>query len=103
MPKVTVEKIDKSVVFHVEGEIEIESSNDFKQLIRRNMEDSEFDEIIVDMENVEYIDSSGLGAIIAIAKDCRMKAAKLKLINVPDIVYNILKLTRLDLIIDVER
>jgi anti-anti-sigma factor len=103
MAKLQVEKTDKVIVFHAEGEIEIETSQDFKHFIRKHLESGRFDTVIIDLEKVDYIDSSGLGAIIAIAKDCRINASKLKLINVPDIVFNVLKLTRLDMIIDIER
>ena len=103
MAKLTMEKIENSIIFHAEGEIEIETSGDFKRFIRERLKDTNFDTVIIDLKNVDYIDSSGLGSIIAIAKDCRINASKLKLVNVPDIVYNVLKLTRLDMIIDVER
>ncbi len=97
------EIIDKDIIFYLEGEVDIENSNNFKNFVRDKLKDKNFDLVIIDMKKVDYVDSSGLGSLIAIAKDCRMNASKLKLINVPDIVFNILKLTRLDLIFDVER
>jgi anti-sigma B factor antagonist len=103
MAELKVEKTDEALIFHAEGEIEIETSSNFKSFIREQLQSEKFDTVIVDLEKVTYIDSSGLGAIIAIAKDCRINASKLKLINVPDIVFHVLKLTRLDMIIDIER
>jgi anti-sigma B factor antagonist len=103
MLKMEARQKDKSVVFLLQGDLDIESSNDFKNFVREKLKNHSYDEVLINLEKVEYIDSSGLGSLIAISKDCRLNASKLKLINVPNIVFNILKLTRLDLIIEVER
>jgi anti-sigma B factor antagonist len=103
MLKMETQENAKNVVFLLQGDLDIESSIDFKNFVREKLKINHYDEVLIDLKEVEYIDSSGLGSLIAVAKDCRLNASKLKLINVPDIVYNVLKLTRLDLIIDVER
>jgi anti-sigma B factor antagonist len=103
MLKMETQENAKNVVFLLQGDLDIESSIDFKNFVREKLKINHYDEVLIDLKEVEYIDSSGLGSLIAVAKDCRSNASKLKLINVPDIVYNVLKLTRLDLIIDVER
>lgn len=58
------------------------------------------DEIIIDMANCEFIDSSGLGAIMSIKKHTK-DACALKLCNVGPSVMDVLKLTHMNRILDV--
>ena len=58
-------------------------------------------EIILDFSATNFIDSSGIGALVICHKLCQSKEAKLKLINVPPQVMMALSLTELDKVFDI--
>ena len=60
-------------------------------------------EIILDFSATNFIDSSGIGALVICHKLCQSKEAKLKLINVPPQVRMALSLTELDKVFDIEQ
>ena len=58
---------DNILVFLPEGDMDIHTSPDFKDEVIRFYEQRKTD-ILIDGEKLEYIDSTGLGALISILK-----------------------------------
>jgi anti-anti-sigma factor len=54
------------------------------------------DRIVVDFSQVVFIDSSGLGALIAGLKATRQAGGDLRIAHVPEQVMTVLRLTNLD-------
>jgi anti-anti-sigma factor len=54
------------------------------------------DRIVVDFSDVVFIDSSGLGALIAGLKATRQAGGDLRIAHVPEQVMTVLRLTNLD-------
>jgi len=52
--------------------------------------------IVVDMAATEFVDSSGLGALIGALKSARLAGGDLRIAAVPDGVRTVLRLTNLD-------
>ncbi len=52
--------------------------------------------VILDMEGVEAIDSSGLGTILFLAKKCRALGSDLKIVSVPPGVKRVLEIVKFD-------
>ena len=68
-------------------------------LLRRAVEDLIGDgtaRVVVDLSRTEFIDSSGLGALIGGLKRTRVAGGDLRLAAVPDAVRSVLRLTNLD-------
>jgi len=57
--------------------------------------------IVLDLKNVLTINSAGLGIIIGILKRTQEAGGDLKVINVNEKILNIIKITKLNLIIDI--
>ncbi|WP_099156468.1 STAS domain-containing protein [Virgibacillus ndiopensis] len=55
----------------------------------------------VDLEDVNYMDSTGLGIFISALKSSKENNSQLKLINLQDRVYRLFKITGLNEIIDI--
>ena len=51
--------------------------------------------IIIDMKEVEWVNSSGLGILIGAITTLKNNDGKLSLTNISDRVYNLLKITKL--------
>lgn len=58
--------------------------------------------IIVDLDKVNYMDSTGLGVFISALKSSKEHASSFKLINLQERVYRLFEITSLDSIIEIE-
>ncbi|MBU5595712.1 STAS domain-containing protein [Amphibacillus sp. MSJ-3] len=59
-------------------------------------------EVIVDLENVDYMDSTGLGVFISALKSSKEHASSLKLVHLQERVSRLFKITSLDTIISID-
>ncbi|MGB3786825.1 MAG: anti-sigma factor antagonist [Phormidesmis sp.] len=59
-------------------------------------------EIVLDFTDTQFIDSSGIGALVICHKLCQSKSAQLRLVNVPPQVMMALSLTELDKVFSIE-
>ncbi|BAM46484.1 MAG: STAS domain-containing protein [Amphibacillus sp.] len=59
-------------------------------------------EVIVDLENVKYMDSTGLGVFISALKSSKEHNSSFKLINLQERVERLFKITSLDKIMTIE-
>ena len=66
----------------------------FKDEVRKLAEDAP-ERVVLDLKNVKFIDSSGIGSIVAIMK-LITDEHKLELAHLSDFVKSVFKLTRLD-------
>lgn len=57
--------------------------------------------ILVDMKDVSTIDSSGVGELVGCYTTATHKGAKLKLMNLPDKIHDVLTVTQLITVFDV--
>jgi anti-anti-sigma factor len=56
--------------------------------------------IVLDLEATEFVDSSGLGAVIGGLKRARVAGGDLRIAAVPEAVRTVLRLTNLDRVLD---
>lgn len=82
-------------IFKPKGDLDIYTSSQFKEEILKNFNENESD-IIIDGENLEYIDSTGLGALISILKSVKEKEIKIYIENVKPNIRKIFDITNLD-------
>ncbi|NUN65255.1 STAS domain-containing protein [Pseudanabaena biceps] len=63
--------------------------------------DTGIETILIDFANITFMDSSGLGAIVAILQRVRTKGANLYLCSLNDQVKMIMELTKMDKVFDI--
>jgi len=93
----STESVDYStVIFRVDmgKKVDIENSNDL-WIFFKTLADGGAKKFIVDMKNLEYIDSSGIGVIINTAKLIRPKKGDVAIINVSQSIRDIFKVINL--------
>src|SRR5258707_1098734 len=83
---------NQATVFQVTGEINISTSPDFK----KNFEKIPSLKIIIDLEKVGYIDSSGLATLVEILKKSKSQGGQLALSGMSDKVKSLFEITKLD-------
>jgi anti-sigma B factor antagonist len=96
-----LEKINGySVLSFQEERIDAHNSGELKKAILHIIEQGEVN-IIVQLERVRFIDSSGLGALLSGHKNAAAKSGKLALSNLQPQVLSMFELTRLNRIFEI--
>jgi anti-sigma B factor antagonist len=83
------------VVIEVEGQLIVGNRQELKQKV---LDESEAGarKILVDFAKTAYIDSSGLGVLVSLAKRLRELGGDLRLANLNDDLQTLFELTKLD-------
>jgi len=74
---------------------------EIKKQLNELIDQNDYLSIIVDMSNIEIIDSTGLGTLISIYNHSRNKNCKLKFYNLSQAVNNVITMTRINQILDI--
>ena len=85
-------QVEEIAVYHVNGEINISTSPDLK----KQFEKQPSKKIIVNLEKVTYIDSSGLATLVEMLKKTRSQGGALGLAGMSDKVKSLFEITKLD-------
>lgn len=91
---------DNVVVIKVAGRIDSHSVQRLRQQLAYSA-DGQQNNIVLDLAGVDFIDSSGLAAIVHGMKQCRAVGGDLRLCKPPQAVRMVLELTRLDKALDI--
>ncbi|HAN09294.1 MAG TPA: anti-sigma factor antagonist [Clostridiales bacterium] len=86
---------------HISGEIDIYNSNELREHLISLVEKSK-NNIHMNFRNLEYIDSTGLGALVSVQKKVKEYNGCITLKNLNPNVYKLFKMTSLDKIFVIE-
>ncbi len=87
--------IGEHKVISVSGEVDLYNVSELKKALF-SVTDGSYSSVVIDLKDVNYMDSSGIGALVAGQKKMRAHNGKFALVNIHDDVLNILKLATLD-------
>ncbi len=90
---------DDITLLRITGDLDMYTLPKAKSVINELMENERF-KLLIDLRNIDYIDSSGLGFFIGTLKKLKEKGGDLKLINLNNYIQGIFKLINLNYIID---
>ena len=96
--KISIEK--NTVIAELEKQVVIGNSTKVKEEVRNHIS-KDNNNVLLDFSNVQFIDSSGIGAIITILKAVNEMNGKVKIYNPKEDVRKVLNMVRLDQIIDI--
>ncbi|MDR1058061.1 MAG: STAS domain-containing protein [Treponema sp.] len=85
---------EEMYLIKVYGQLDLYTSNQLKELIMRMIK-MKIERFIIDMGDVEGINSSGIGAIIYISSTIKKMGFSLAIINIKNEVESVMKLTKL--------
>ena len=91
---------EKELTLSVEGRIDTLTSQDLEKEITAEM--GNFDSLIIDFKDLEYISSAGLRVLIATQKQLKEKDIPLTIRNVNDTVGEIFRMSGFDKILKIE-
>ena len=82
------------IILDIDGEIDLYNAPMLKDIMKQNIEAKRYN-IIINLERVSYIDSSGIGALISSLSNLKKYQGGLKIINVTGSVKKVFELTKL--------
>ncbi len=89
-----------SVIEILDNEIGLANMSELKSIIEKELEEGNVF-ICLDMKNINVINSSGLGVLISCLSKIKSRDGLLKLLNLNAKIFNIFKITKLNLVFDI--
>jgi len=95
-----VEEKDGVVILSLAGEIDMKCSSELRAKFMELFKSGPA-VLIVDMAEVEFMDSSGLAILVETLKWCRQNNSRLKLVGMVQTVRSVFEISRLDSIFQI--
>lgn len=89
-----IRKTAETYIIDINGEMDLYNSYKLKELVMKMIEKN-VKRFIINLEQVEYIDSSGIGALIYICSTAKKLNLKLAMANIHGSVGKVIELTKL--------
>lgn len=83
---------DANLVVEIRGELDLLTAETFRNLVEKDLTRNKSLNLILDMEEVTFIDSSGLGVILGRYRRIREQGGKMAITAVKPHVFRILEL-----------
>lgn len=93
-------KVDDIVLLSLEGRLDATSAKDLKKKVGTLTQEKRL-RIILDMSEINFIDSSGLGSLVASLRSVNKLGGDIKIATIQDPVRVIFELTRLHHIFEI--
>ena len=91
----SIRKQKDIAIVEVEGQLIVGNRQELKQMVLAEL-DAGTRKVLVDFSHTGYIDSSGLGVLVSLAKKLREDGGELRLANLNDDLRTLFELTKLD-------
>jgi len=82
------------VILDISGEIDLYNAPEIKDIVNKLIEQKKYS-VVINLKEVTYIDSSGIGALISSLSNLKKYQGGLKIINVFASVKKVFELTKL--------
>ncbi len=97
-----IENQEYKVIAIKEEDLELAKSNDIKKIIELELSSgNKF--IALDLIDLNAINSAGLGILIGISNKVKVQNGSLKMLNINERIINIFKITKLDLVFELNK
>ena len=92
--ELSIRKTDNVYIIDVHDDLDLYNSYKLKELFMK-MAEKKIEQIIINLENVDYIDSSGIGTLIYISSTAKKMNIKLVIASIHGTVKKAIQLTKL--------
>lgn len=97
----SIEERDDILLVKLKGDLDVYSKEDFANFCDTSLKNTDKN-LVIDLENLDYIDSTGLGMFINIYKAQEDKDKYVKVINPKENIKKLFKITDLTNLFDME-
>ena len=94
MFKANIDKKDDYLILNLAGDLDVYSEEEFRDFIEDELKDKNLD-LVIDIEDLDYLDSTGLGMLMKIYKMYDENGQKVKIINPKENILKLFKITDL--------
>jgi anti-sigma B factor antagonist len=91
---------DENTVLELSGRLDLNSSSQLKGRVKELLAEGKMN-LVLDMSDVNFINSSGLGTLVSILKDVRMVKGRMVVCDLAQYVQEIFEITQLSHIFDI--
>jgi len=90
-----IKRLDNAVIVVAQGDVTLAESPEFHQELV-DLCESAPGRLIIDLSNVAYMDSSGVGSLVDIYRKVRSRGGKMALVGLTEAVRSLFEITKLD-------
>jgi len=87
--------LDKITIFDISGDIDLATSPELRKALLRELRDLKIPRVVLNLEGVRYIDSSGVASLVEGLKASRDVGSRLVLFGVNSTIREVLQISRL--------
>ena len=91
---IAIRKYQRNYIIDVKGDLDLYNAFRLKEAVQR-MIDADARVLILNMKDVDYVDSSGIGALLSINRLLAKDGRKLRIASVTQTVQNLMNITGL--------
>jgi anti-sigma B factor antagonist len=99
--QISVRHLDKITIFDVTGDIDLATSPELRKALLRELKELRMPRVIVNLQGVRYIDSSGVASLVEGLKASRDVGSRFVLCGLNTRVVEVLRLSKLRSIFEV--
>ncbi len=99
----TTRHVGDVAVLDISGRITLGEGNVMLREIVRELADQGHRKIVLNLGEVEYVDSSGIGELVKTHTTIRNQGGQLRLINLNKRIHDLLEMTKLSAVFDIEK
>ncbi len=96
------EMSDNSFWIYLEGEMDVYNISKITAQIQNKFAKLKNEKVVFDMSKLNYIDSSGIGVLVKLYKHLKDKDKKMQIYRPTENVLKLIKMTKLDKIIEIK-
>jgi len=99
--EINIKNADTNAVVEVSGDVDMSNSPRLREALLKVMRDGHGSMVVVSLEQVEYVDSSGIASLVEGLQEARKRKVSFRLAGLNDGPRHVLELTRLIDVFDV--
>jgi anti-sigma B factor antagonist len=99
----TIRQVGDVAILDISGRITLGEGNVMLREIVRDLTEKGSKKIVLNLGEVQYVDSSGIGELVKAHATVRNMGGQLKLVNLNQRISNLLEMTRLVAVFDIAR
>ncbi|WP_139491918.1 anti-sigma factor antagonist [Brevibacillus dissolubilis] len=99
---IRMESQSEQSVLYLQGELDAFTAPKLSEQLTPLVQQPSINQVIVDMSNVSYMDSTGIGTIVGALKTAKRSNCDLRIVNVTPRIERLFRITGLSEIIPVE-
>jgi anti-sigma B factor antagonist len=93
--QISTRRLEKTAILDISGDIDLAHSPEVRRLVLSELRDKRTPRVILNLHDVNYIDSSGVASLVEGLKASRDLGSRLILFGLSPIAHEVLQLSRL--------